>query len=173
MVGTSMLHGICGKGDIFETEMEAMDCAKNNMMFKVYAGLIAGIILLIIGITVFGGMFTTNNTKKLGLFLFTTGFVTMYFNSHIFPFGPVRQYYADRRDIEDRLRYPDLLGKENLSEVDKAKHLKDIRFAKKDLIKDRKSENVALNQGRKQGYVSSFGRSSNTVDIGGINLRWN
>jgi hypothetical protein len=169
MVGISMLHGICGKGDIFETEMEAMDCAKNNMMFKVFAGVITGIILLIIGITVLGEMITTYNTKKIGLFLFTAGFVTMYFNSHVFPFGPVRQYYTDRQDIEDRLRHPDLLGKENLSVADKAKYLEDIRFAKKDLIKDRNAEQHALNQGR------SFGRSrsGNTVDMGGFKFGWN
>lgn len=56
MVGTSMLHSICGKGDIFETEMEAMDCAKNNVLFKVFAGVIVGIIILIIGM-MFPGWF--------------------------------------------------------------------------------------------------------------------
>jgi hypothetical protein len=170
MVGTSMLHGICGKGDIFETEMDAMDCAKNNVLFKVFAGVIVGIILLIIGMMFLGGMVHPENTKKLGLFLFTAGFAAMYLNSHLFPFGPVRQYYADRQDIEDRLRHPDLMGKENLSEADKAKHLEDIRFAKKDLIKDRKAEQSALNQGKRQGW-SSVGRSRrNTIGVGGINF---
>jgi hypothetical protein len=169
-----MLHGICGKGDIFETEMEAMDCAKNNMMFKVFAGVITGIILLIISVTVLGGMVATHNTKKLGLFFFTVGFAAMYFNSHVFPFGPVRQYYADRQGIEDRLRHPDLLGKENLSEADKAKHLEDIGFAKKDLIKDRNAEQSALNQGRRQGssFGNRSGRSKNSFNMGGFNLGW-
>jgi hypothetical protein len=154
--------GYAEKGISLKTEMDAMDCAKNNVMFKVFIGVIVGIILLIIGMIFLGGMVHPENTKKLGLFLFTA----MYLNSHLFPFGPVRQYYADRQGIEDRLRHPDLLVKENLSEADKAKHLEDIRFAKKDLIKDRKAEQSALNQGRRQGSGSS--KSKNIVDVGGI-----
>jgi len=167
MVGTSILHGICGKGDIFETEMEAMDCAKNNVLFKVFTGVIVGIIILIIGMMFLSGMVHPENSKKLGLFLFTAGFVAMYLNSHLFPFGPVRQYYTDRQDIKDRLRRPELLGEENLSDADKKYHREDIEFAKQDLIKDRKAEQAALNQGRR-----SFGNNRTTVGVGGVKFNW-
>ena len=172
MVGTSILHGLCGKGDIFETEMDAMDCAKNNVRFKTFAGVIVGIIFLIIGMLFLGGMVQPKYTKLLGFFMFWFGFVVMYQNSHLFPFGPVRQYYADRQDIEDLLRYPNLLGKENMSDAEKSKHLEDIRFAKTNLIKNREKEQDALNIGRAQRGLRSRRRNKNTIGIGGINFNW-
>jgi hypothetical protein len=168
MTGTSMLHGICGKKDIFETLGDASDCAKDNIMFKLLAGVIVGIICLIISM-----LFIPENSykKKIVGGIVITGFTMMYINSHKFPYGPVRQYYTDKQDIETRLRYKELLDKELTDPAEIAKHKEDIRFAKDDLIKDRRAEQAALNQGRRQGFSGNNRYSNrNNVEIGGIKI---
>jgi uncharacterized membrane protein YgaE (UPF0421/DUF939 family) len=156
MVGTSILHDICGKVGVFDTEEEATDCANNNIRFKLYAGIVVGVICMILGTIILGLFIPNEYSYKSMVLMFIVGFVAAYLNSHMFPLGPVYQYNNDVQEIKSRLRNPNLMGKKNMDEKELTTHAEDIRFAKADLIRDRQSEQSLLNQ-RQSRYASING----------------